>query len=190
MTEAHLLSDRVDNILVCTLNRPGKLNAMSLEMLNLLDMAITEFRDDPSLRVMLIRSTGRYFCAGADLLGSGEMDITSGSAIREGHRRQIGGVQRMWDELEAIEKPIVVAHHAPCVGGGLEMSLSCDFRLAAKSARYSFPEGVFGVLPASGGVSRLTRIVGTHWARYMIMAQKQIDAVLTKDQRERLGLTP
>ena len=90
----------------------------------------------------------------------------------------------MWDELEAIEKPVVVAHHAPCVGGGLEMSLSCDFRLAAKSARYSFPEGVFGVLPASGGVSRLTRIVGTHWTRYMIMAQKQIDA----EQALRMGL--
>ena len=56
------------------------------------------------------------------------------------------------------------------------MSLSCDFRLAAASARYGFPEGKFGVLPATNGVSRLTRIVGTHWARYLIMANLQADA--------------
>jgi enoyl-CoA hydratase/carnithine racemase len=78
--------------------------------------------------------------------------------------------------MEHIEKPIVVAHHAPCVGGGLEMSLSCDFRLAAKSATYAFPEGTFGVLPASNGVSRLTRIVGPHWARYLIMANLPVTA--------------
>jgi enoyl-CoA hydratase len=78
--------------------------------------------------------------------------------------------------MESIEKPIVAAHHAPCMGGGLEMSLSCDFRLAAKSARYAFPEGKFGVLPASNGVSRLARIVGTHWSRYLIMANLPADA--------------
>jgi enoyl-CoA hydratase/carnithine racemase len=78
--------------------------------------------------------------------------------------------------MEAIEKPFVVAHHATCVGGGLEMSLSCDFRLAAKSASYAFPEGKFGQLPASNGVSRLTRLVGPQWARYMIMANKPVDA--------------
>src|SRR3546814_14509443 len=63
-----------------------------------------------------------------------------------------------------------------CVGGGLEMSLACDFRLAAKSAAYAFPEGKFGVLPASNGVSRLARIVGPHWARYLIMANLPADA--------------
>jgi enoyl-CoA hydratase len=83
------------------------------------------------------------------------------AAWRKRHRRsgnrtgcKLHGMQRIYDEMEAIEKPFVVAHHAPCVGGGLELSLSCDFRLAAKSARYSFPEGKFGVLPASNGVSR------------------------------------
>ena len=62
------------------------------------------------------------------------------------------------------------------MGGGLEISLSCDFRLAAKSANYAFPEGKFGVLPASNGVSRLARIIGTHWSRYLIMANLPADA--------------
>jgi enoyl-CoA hydratase len=62
------------------------------------------------------------------------------------------------------------------MGGGLEISLSCDFRLAARSARYAFPEGKFGVLPASNGVSRLARVIGTHWTRYLIMANLPVDA--------------
>jgi enoyl-CoA hydratase/carnithine racemase len=100
----------------------------------------------------------------------------TGSGIRENHRLHLNGMHRIYDEMEHIEKPIVVAHHATCVGGGLELSLSCDFRLAAKSASYSFPESKFGSLPASNGVSRLTRIVGTHWARYLIMGNLPVDS--------------
>jgi enoyl-CoA hydratase/carnithine racemase len=126
---------------------------------------------------MLVRAGGRYFCAGADLhSGNGSPQPATASAIRERHRLKLHGMHRIYDEMEAIEKPIVVAHHATCVGGGLELSMSCDFRLAAKSARYAFPEGKFGVLPASNGVSRLTRFVGTHWARYLIMANLPVDA--------------
>ena len=66
------------------------------------------------------------------------------------------------DELESIEKPTVVAHQGPCLGSGLELSLSCDFRLAAASAAYGLPELEFGALPGSGDISRLTRITGPH----------------------------
>lgn len=178
MSEAHLLSEEDGAILIATLNRPEKLNALSGETMRLFEEALHRFRDTPSLKVMLIRARGRYFCAGADLHGGedGSGRATTASGIRESHRLKLHGMHRIYDEMEAIEKPLVVAHHAPCVGGGLELSLSCDFRLAAKSARYAFPEGKFGVLPASNGVSRLTRIVGTHWARYLIMANLPVDA--------------
>jgi enoyl-CoA hydratase/carnithine racemase len=78
--------------------------------------------------------------------------------------------------MERVEKPIVVAHHATCVGGGLEMSLSCDFRLAAKSANYWFPEMQMGMLPLSNGVSKLTRICGGHWAKWMVVANEKVSA--------------
>lgn len=173
----HLLVEEDDGILIATLNRPEKLNAIDREMLELFEAALHRFRDTPELKVMLIRATGRYFCAGADLRsGEAPPDYTSGRAIRENHRLRLNGMHRIYDEMEHIEKPIVVAHHAPCVGGGLELSMSCDFRLAAKSASYAFPEGLFGTLPASNGVSRLTRFVGTHWARWLIMANKPADA--------------
>ncbi len=177
--EPHLLTEEAGPILIATLNRPEKLNALSAQTMTLFEAAVHHFRDTPALKVMLIRARGRYFCAGADLLSGdpeGSARARTASGIRESHRLKLHGMQRIYNEMEAIEKPFVVAHHATCVGGGLELSLSCDFRLAAKSARYSFPEGKFGVLPASNGVSRLTRIVGTHWARYLIMANLPVDA--------------
>jgi len=183
--EPPLLVEDQGNILIVTLNRPKKLNAINGEMLALFEPALHRFRDTPALKVMLIRATGRYFSAGADIREGSASDIVrTGSAIREKHRLQLNGMQRIYDEMEHIEKPIVAAHHAPCVGGGLEMSLSCDFRLAAKSAHYSFPESHHGVLPASNGVSRLTRICGTHWARYLIMANKIVNA----DKAHLMGL--
>lgn len=172
MSEApHLLVEDSGAILIATLNRPEKLNALTGQTMSLLETALHRFRDTPELKVMLVRATGRYFCAGADLRGGDDGGpARTGSAIREKHRRRLHGMHRIYDEMEAIEKPIVVAHQGACVGGGLELSLSCDFRLAAKSASYAFPEGKFGVLPASNGVSRLARIIGTHWTRYLIMA--------------------
>jgi enoyl-CoA hydratase len=174
----HLLTEEDGPLLIVTLNRPEKLNAISGEMMGLYDQTLNRFRDTRQFKVLLIRAVGRYFCAGADMRSgtAGEEPRPSASAIRERHRRGLHGMHRIYDEMEAIEKPIVVAHHATCVGGGLELSLSCDFRLAARSARYSFPEGKFGVLPASNGVSRLTRVVGTHWARYIIMANLPVEA--------------
>ncbi len=174
--EPHLLTEEDGGILIATLNRPDKLNALDAETMELFTEAVYRFRDTPELKVMLIRATGRYFCAGADMRSGDSTPLRTGSAIRERHRLQLHGMQRIYDEMESIEKPFVVAHHAACVGGGLEMSLSCDFRLAAKSASYAFPEGKFGVLPASNGVSRLARIIGTHWTRYLIMANIAADA--------------
>lgn len=180
MSEApHLLVQEEGAIIICTLNRPEKLNALTAQTMSLFEEALHRFRDTPAFKVMLVRATGRYFCSGADLRdNTGEpVEIArTGVAIRERHRLKLHGMQRIYDEMEHIEKPIVVAHQATCVGGGLELSLSCDFRLAAKSASYSFPEGKFGVLPASNGVSRLARLIGPHWTRYLVMANLPANA--------------
>jgi len=180
-----LLVGEQDGILIATLSRPEKLNAISVGMMRTFSDAVDQFRDTPSLKVMLIRATGRYFSAGADLKeGAAKPSAWSGSGIREMHRRMPSDMRRVWDEMEAIEKPFVAAHQGPCMGAGLELSLSCDFRLASKSAHYAFPEGKFGLLPATNGVSRLTRIVGVHWARYLVMANMKADA----DEARIMGL--
>lgn len=178
MTEApHLLAEEDGGILICMLNRPDKLNSLTNQTMELFEQALHRLRDSDHLKVMLIRSTGRYFCSGADLKeGNVRRPPMTATGIRENHRVYNRGMQRIYDEMEHVEKPIVVAHHAMCVGGGLELSLSCDFRLASTNAGYAFPEGLMGVLPASNGVSRLTRLCGPHWARWLVMANKPASA--------------
>lgn len=157
-----------------TLNSPDKLNAISDTMLAGLKAAVASFGDDRSLRVMLITAAGRYFCAGAEISPDISPDV--GGSTLDGRHWYRHKWHSLFDAMEAIEKPIVVAHQGPCLGGGLEMSLSCDFRFAARGTRYSLPEIEIGALPGSGGVSRLTRLVGPHWARWLVMAGESVSA--------------
>ncbi len=180
MTEGSrpLIVDQDGAVVRATLNRPDKLNALTPAIFEGLLAAVRDYARREDQRVFLIRSTGRYFCAGVDLTASDAGPVANGtSAVREWYRTTMGpNMHALYDEMERIEKPFVVAHHAPCVGGGLEMSLACDFRLAAKSARYVFPEAKLGAIPAGGGVSRFTRLVGPQWAKWILMADQPIDA--------------
>jgi enoyl-CoA hydratase/carnithine racemase len=186
MQEPLLLVSDADGILELVLNRPAKLNAINGEMYDALIEQTGRFAGDPTLRVMLIRARGKYFSAGVDLnseLGP-DPSLQSPLAFRQWYREGRGSLHPLLDRFEVIEKPIVVAHHAPCLGGALELSLSCDFRLAAAGARYGLPETSLGNIPGSGGVSRMTRLVGPQWARWFIMANLQMDAA----KAERIGL--
>jgi enoyl-CoA hydratase len=179
MSEPSLLVDEIGAILQVTLNRPAKLNALNQEIIEGLRDAVNLYARREDLRVFLIRSTGRYFSAGAELVsGSTTKPLNEHTAaMRQWLRTDMSWcLQPLFDEIEALEKPFVVAHHATCVGGSLELSLSCDFRLASENAYYSLPEATLGAIPASGGVSRLTRLVGPQWAKWMIMAEEKIDA--------------
>jgi enoyl-CoA hydratase len=166
------------HVLVATLSRPAKLNAINASILSGLKNAVVRMSASPDLRVLLIRATGRYFSAGVDMTAF-KPPAESGSSsatFRRWYRSELGGMHDLFDALEALEKPIVVAHQGPCLGAGLEMSLSCDFRLAASSARYRLPEASMGTVPGSGGLSRLVRLVGPHWARLLIMAGEEVNA--------------
>jgi enoyl-CoA hydratase/carnithine racemase len=178
MSDNYILKSEWDGVLELEFNRPEKLNALTLSMFETIRAAVDELRTRSDLRVMLIRAKGRYFSAGADLT-EGKPQNFEGSATkaRTWMRTEMGrGMHALYEEMERVEKPIVVAHHAMCVGGGLEMSLSCDFRLAAKSAGYWFPEMALGMLPLSNGVGRLTRLCGGHWARWMVVANEKVSA--------------
>ena len=178
MSDNQVVWSERDGVLVLVLNRPEKLNALTRSMFDTLREGVTQLRKRSDLRVMLIRATGRYFSAGADLTEADFEDFEgSPTAARTAMRIDLkGGMHALYEEMERIEKPSVVAHHATCVDGGLEMSLSCDFRLAAQSARYWFPEMQIGMLPLSNGVGRLTRLCGAHWARWMVLANEKVDA--------------
>lgn len=173
MTE-HIEVLEADGLIEVVLNRPEKYNAISDAMLERLREAVARFASHRELRVMLIRARGKYFTAGMEVNQDISPDV--GGSTLDGRHWYRTKFHTLFDEFEAIEKPIVTAHQGPCLGGGLEFSLSCDFRLAAASASYGLPEIDIGALPGSGGVSRLTRIAGPHWARWLVMAGEQVSA--------------
>lgn len=173
MTEPGALLTRDDAVLTMTLNRPDKLNAINDDVEEVLRQAITTFASDGGLRVLLIAARGEYFSAGFDV-GHRVDDDHDPSGVRLRHRYR--EIHDLFDLFEQVEKPVVVAAHGPCLGGALELALSCDFRLAAPRARFALPEIKLGVLPGSGGTSRLTRTVGPAWARWLVMAGQTVTA--------------
>lgn len=178
-TQDHALLHEADGVLTVTLARPEKLNAIDDAITESLWQAVTALRDRPDLRVLVIAAQGRYFSAGIDLktvTGRGG-DIAAdtpaaGAEYRTFYRRH----HLLYDEMEAVEKPIVLAAQGPCLGAGLEMAVSCDFRLASDAASFRLPEVGLGTISGSGGVSRMTRLVGPHWSKWIAMAGQSVDA--------------
>jgi enoyl-CoA hydratase/carnithine racemase len=176
-----------DGVITMTLTRDEKRNAVSEDMYQVLAQAVRDLGDDDSHRVLIITAEGKWFTSGLDLSGREGSAIFSesapGSTVRRQYRAQ-GHHLDLLDEMESVEKPIILAVQGHCLGLGLELGCSCDFRFAAEGATFSFPEvSGLGVIPGSGGISRMTRIVGPHWTKWMVMAGQVIDA----EMAERIG---
>jgi len=170
---SHATVDHDDGVLTVTFTRQGKLNAISPEMTETLWGAVRAVRDDPALRVLVITAVGRYFTAGIDLAAPMPATVAvSGSDFRRRYREH----HLLYDEIEALEKPVVLAAQGPCLGAGLEMACSCDFRFASDATTFCLPEVAMGTIAGSGGVSRLTGLVGPHWSKWLAMANQTIDA--------------
>lgn len=172
-----LREDR-DGVAIVTLNRPKKLNAITMDMLGVISQAVEDLRDRSDLRVLLIKSTGPYFTAGFDIfankLGTRERFAEQTmSDYRRDYRRPL---HMLLDEMEEVEKPVVMAIQGVCLGLGVEMSGSADFRLASEGARFGLPEIDIGVIAGSGGTSRFTRLCGIGWSKWLSVAGEQIDA--------------
>ncbi|MGE0141307.1 MAG: enoyl-CoA hydratase/isomerase family protein [Ilumatobacteraceae bacterium] len=166
----------IDGIITLTFTRDQKLNAVSDHMVAVIDRAVTDLGDHESNRALIITAEGRYFTAGKDIGQMGE-HAASGVALRRNYRR----LHEVFDEMERIEKPVILAAQGPCLGVGVEMGSSCDFRFATPRTTIGLPEvPVLAVLPGSGGISRFTRLVGPHWARWVAMAGQHVDAELAR----------
>jgi enoyl-CoA hydratase len=172
--ETQIRRDDDDGIITVTFTRDHKLNAVSDEMIDFVGVAVADLADDEGQRALVITAEGRYFTAGKDI-GQMGAQSSSGVALRRNYRR----LHELFDEMERIEKPVILAAQGPCLGVGVEMGSSCDFRFASDRASFGLPEvPVLAVLPGSGGISRFTRIVGPHWARWVAMAGENVSAEL------------
>lgn len=162
-------------------SRPEKLNALTPEMIEALGDAVDALVARDDLRVLVITGQGRYFTSGVDVGAA----VPQGDEANAANARRTGRrMHSVFDRIEAAEKPVVLAAQGPCWGAGLELAVSCDFRLAAHHSTFALPEIRLGMVPSSGGVSRLTRLVGTGWSRWLAMAGRVISA----DQAQSIGL--
>jgi enoyl-CoA hydratase/carnithine racemase len=164
-----VLSERDGPVAVLTLNRPAQLNALSTALEEELAAAIASPLVRES-RVVIVRGAGeRAFSAGADTT---ELDVaTPESALA--YYEYTGNV---YEQLAGLAIPSIAQIHGWCVGGGLELALACDLRVADRSARFWFPEVERGILPSSGGTARAVRALGPAVARRLILLGERIDA--------------
>lgn len=171
-SEVHARVEEADGVLTVTFDRQGKLNAISPAMTATLADAVRALRERADLRVLVIQAVGKYFTAGYDIADFVDEDVPP-SAYRWNY---IETQHRLYDALEELDKPVVVAVHGTCLGAGVELAGSCDFRLAAERSTFALPELNLSVIPGSGGTSRITRLLGVHWAKWLVMANQTVSA--------------
>ena len=161
-----------DGIVTITLARPNKLNAFDERMIREMRNIIWKANFDDQVRVIIITGEGRAFCAGRDVAG---LDYENNLKTAQ-YRAYVRANHELFDEIESIEKPVIAAINGICAGGGVEMAIACDFRMAARSATFLLPENQLGVIPASGACSRMIQMIGMGRLKEMIMAVEPVDA--------------
>jgi enoyl-CoA hydratase/carnithine racemase len=171
---------RPDRIGILTLNRPEKLNAFDETMIREIRQVVWRANFDDALRVLIITGAGRAFCSGRDILG---LDYENNLPSAQ-YRAYVRANHEMLDDLEAIEKPVIAAVNGVCAGGGVEIAIACDFRIAAKDAEFILTENKLGVLPASGACSRMIQLIGIGRLKEMVMAALPVAA----ERAEAIGL--
>jgi enoyl-CoA hydratase/carnithine racemase len=164
-----------------TLNRPEALNALLPEMLDRLQAVLTEIEGGDDVRVLILTGAGeKAFCVGADLKARAQEYEEDGA----GPDPLADRVRRVFAHLESLPVPVIAAINGYALGGGLELALACDLRLAAEGAKLGFPEAKVGSMPGAGGTQRVTRLIGPARAKELMFTGEFIDA----QEAARLGL--
>lgn len=165
-----VLLDVNEGIATITINRPEVLNAINYDVLNGLSNAIDQVAADAAVKVVLIKGAGdRAFVAGADISILNDFDAFSGKQYCETG-------QALFARIEALPKPVIACVNGYAFGGGCELALACDLRIASAKAKLALPEVTLGVIPGFGGTQRLPRLVGTGHAKQLIFTGKPVTA--------------
>jgi enoyl-CoA hydratase len=172
-----LVEKRADRVAVITLNRPDKLNALNAEVRQLIRDVLADLEHDDEVRAVVIHGTGdKAFIAGAD--------VTEFHARTVDEQRAVYDQKRIYETVADFPKPVIAAIHGFCIGGGSELALACDIRVADRTARISQAEVRIGLIPGGGGTQRLARLVGRGWASIMSFTGDFVEA----DEAARIGL--
>ena len=170
--------EKADGLALLTIDRPEGLNALNKEVLRELTQVLLDLADDDQVRALLITGAGdRAFVAGADIAEMVDMDRSEAEMFaRFGNR--------VMNQISSFPVPVIAAVNGYALGGGFELTLACDLRLASQKASFAFPETGLGITPGFGGTQRLARLAGPMTAMDLIMTGRRIKA----DEARALGI--
>lgn len=157
----NVIYEKQDGIAVIKLNRPKAMNALNVELLADLKMALCEAEIDREIKVIIITGEGKAFAAGADIAAMKDMNAIEGLEYSKTG-------QTLYRSIEKIRKPVIAAVNGFALGGGFELTLACDLRIVSSKAKLGLPETGLGIIPGFGGSQRLARLVGDTKAKELI----------------------
>ncbi|MCS3485047.1 enoyl-CoA hydratase-related protein [Bacillus altitudinis] len=159
-----------DHIGIMTLNRPAQANALSAAMLEEINQTIQEIKHDANIRCLLMTGAGaKVFCAGADLK---ERRLMTEQEAKEA----VLTIQQTFTDIESLPVPVIAVINGHALGGGLELALACDLRIARAGSALGLPETGLAILPGAGGTQRLSRLIGPGKAKEMIFTGTSLRA--------------
>jgi enoyl-CoA hydratase len=176
MSYANILVETRGRVGLITLNRPKAMNALNDALMDELGDALANFDADENIGCMVITGSDKAFAAGADI---GAMKDWSYMDVYKS-----GYITRNWERIRSVRKPVIAAVAGYALGGGCELSMMCDFIIAAETAKFGQPEIKLGVIPGAGGTQRLPRAVGKAKAMDLVLTARMMDAA----EAERAGL--
>jgi len=170
MNNKVLLVEEKDGIAVLTLNRPEVMNSFNFALLNSLKEQVDALKFNTNVRVVIITGAGRKaFCAGADLKERTTFDELQ---VKE----FIFTIRNLFTSIEHLNKPVIAAINGVALGGGTELALACDIRIAAMNASMGLTETRLAIIPGAGGTQRLPRLIGRGKAKELIFTGRRVDA--------------
>ncbi len=164
-----LLYEKEAGIATITLNRPQTLNALNDELISELSMLMDVIGADHEVKAVIITGGEKAFAAGGDILFMSTADSLQAE-------RFVESIKIAFDKIYHLDKPVIAAISGLALGGGSELALTCDIRIAAEGSMIGQPEINLGIIPGAGGTQRLTRAVGAGWAKHLIMTGLPVDA--------------
>lgn len=171
MPYANLLTSDTDRVRLITINRPDQLNALNMHTIQELHDALSDAETEKDIRVVILTGSGeKAFVAGADIKEFASFDISQGKELAA------KGQELLFDFIEAMGTPVIAAVNGFALGGGLELAMSCHYRIASDNARMGLPEVSLGVIPGYGGTQRLAQLVGKGKATEMVISAGMVSA--------------
>lgn len=172
----HILIEKKENVAVVIINRPTKLNALNKATIEELHHALSNLDKDKEVKAIIVTGSGeKAFVAGADIAEFAHFSET------EGKQLAAQGQALLFDFIQNLSTPVIAAVNGFALGGGLELAMSCHFRIASTNAKMGLPEVTLGVIPGYGGTQRLAQLIGKGRAMELIMTATMLDAETAKN---------